>query len=343
MKLGWILPILLLGGLIAVPDQTVAAASDAALLWWTRVLPSLLPYLIAASLLERSGILLRAPKRLVPLLLWLFGAIGGYPIGAKLAGSLRRSGVLTESEAGKAAAFCNLPNPVFLVSVVALGIFRRTDAIAPLLIGVYGISALNLVPLYRIRFAKASGSAFRFSFSDLPPAIESGVRSILIIGGCMMFASVLGALLKAAGIPHVFASVTGVRETAAYACLLGFFEMTCGIRAVSLVFPLRFGLAACACLIQFGGGSVLLQTASLIRISLLRYTLFKLLLALVSAAFTYMLVPLFCPETVVPTFASRAEMANNGYVLLSVCLSAAIGLLSVFALTFGLSHRKKAP
>ena len=51
MKHGWILPILLLFGLLAFPEQASAAASEAALLWWSRILPSLLPYLIAVSLL----------------------------------------------------------------------------------------------------------------------------------------------------------------------------------------------------------------------------------------------------------------------------------------------------
>ena len=40
------LPLLLLFGLIAAPGAAFSAASDAALLWWTRVLPSLHKYTI---------------------------------------------------------------------------------------------------------------------------------------------------------------------------------------------------------------------------------------------------------------------------------------------------------
>ena len=61
----FILPLLILFGLIAAPDAAFSAASNAAVLWWTRVLPSLLPYLIASSLLLRSGILARLPSGLL--------------------------------------------------------------------------------------------------------------------------------------------------------------------------------------------------------------------------------------------------------------------------------------
>ena len=141
----FILPLLILFGLIAVPDAAFSAASDAALLWWTRVLPSLLPYLVASSLLCRSDLLSRLPKRLAPLLLLPLGFLGGYPVGAKLAGKLYRDGALSLSDAQKTAAFCNLPNPVFLISVVSAGMFRDPKTALPLLLGVYGTDRKSVV------------------------------------------------------------------------------------------------------------------------------------------------------------------------------------------------------
>lgn len=344
MKLGWIFPVLLLCGLIAVPDRTAAVASDAAMLWWTRVLPTLLPYLITASLLERSGLLHHAPKRIAPLLLWLFGAIGGYPVGAKLAARLSRDGVLTETDARRAAALCNLPNPVFIISVVALSVFQNGRAAFPLLIGVYGVSLIGLFPLYRMRFQSMPIGSDRFSPNDLPPAIEQGVHSVLQIGGCMIFASVLGALIRATGAERLCSAAFGIKEDTVHAWLLGFIEMTGGVgAAASLSLPLRVRLAICAGFIRFGGCSVLLQTASQIKVSLPRAAGIILAEAVCSAIVTLCLTPLFCPDTAIPTFASRAELLQNGSVLLSVVVSASIGLLAVFTLTFGLTYRKKAP
>lgn len=344
MKLGWIVPILLLAGLLAAPNASFAAASDAAQLWWTRVLPSLLPYLIAASLLERSGILKRLPKKWIPPALWLFGALGGYPVGARLCARLSRDGVLTEDGARRAAPFCNLPNPVFLLSVVSFGIFESGVVAAPLLIGVYGAALIGLVPLFRLRFRAVPDSPVSLCASDLPEAIESGMRAILNVGGCLLFASVLGALLQAAGLERLLALLFGLPEATVHALLLGLFEMTCGVKAVALLpLPLRLRLAICAATVFFGGGSVLLQTASNLRISLWRYALIKLLLALFAALLTGALTPLFCPDTLSSAFADRAQMAQNAASLFSVVASAAIGLLSIFLLTYGLAQKKKVP
>ena len=344
MKHGWILPVLLMCGLCLASADAAAAASGAVLLWWTRVLPSLLPYLIAASLLERSGVMLRTPKRLAPAFLFLFGAIGGYPVGARLSGRLCRDGVLDELSAGRAAVFCNLPNPVFLISVIACGVFQSIETAPPLLIGVYGAALFGLIPLFRIRFRQMPQTACSLSANDLPGAIETGVHAILIIGGCMVFASVLGALTGAFCTAVLHLSVTDMPASAVYAGLLGLFEITCGVRAfAALSLSLRFRLAVCAALIAFGGVSVLLQTASQLRISMPRYVLFKLLFAVCAFALTYWITPLFCQEPLSAVFADRAEMGRNAAAFAAVAVSAGVGLLSVFVLTCGLRRKNRSP
>ncbi len=330
-RFGWILPLLLLFGLLAFPSAAFTAASDAALLWWTRVLPSLLPYLIAASLLLRSGVFWRVRKRLLPFALFLFGAIGGYPVGAKLAAQLYRDGVLSQSDAQAAAIACNLPNPVFLLSVVAIGFFGDVRTALPLLIGVYGAALLFAFPLLRLPYRRTADSAFGLSPNDLTESIWDGVRTIGVIGGCLVFASVLGALLS---LPFADSSVTSV--------CIGLLEMTCGVRAASVLpLSLRWRLAVCAFLVQFGGLSILLQTNAQFPIRPLRYLAKKLLTALLAALLTYALTPLLCPDAIVPTFANAAELRQNAFALFSVSLSASIGLLFIFVFTVGLSRHRK--
>jgi len=335
----FLLPLLILFGLIAVPGAVAKAAYDAAMLWWTRVLPSLLPYLIASSLLLRSGFLFRFPKRVVLFLLLPIGVLGGYPVGAKLTGSLYRDGALSLSDARKAAAFSNLPNPVFLISVVSAGFFRDPGTALPLLLGVYGTSLLALVPLSRIRLSAAQKSEPPALSRDLPAAISDGMQAILHIGGCLVFASVLGALLESTGLYRLFgASAPTVR-----ACTLGLFEMTSGASAIAVLpLSLALRLALAAFFIQFGGVSVLLQSASYVPLSLPRYCFVRLITASLAALTVYLLTPLFCPAAV-PTLATRAEMIRNSFDLLAVSLSSALGLLLVFVFTFGLRHQKRTP
>lgn len=336
-----VFPLLLLFGLIAAPDAAFAAASRAALLWWTRVLPSLLPYLIAASLLERSGLIYRLPKRVSPLLLLPFGLLGGYPVGARLCGKLLRDGALSLPDAQKAAAFCNLPNPVFLISVVSAGFFHDSKIALPLLIGVYGAALFGLIPLSRLHFSPAASVPEHSKLTnDLPVAIGDGIRAILNIGGCLVFASVLGALLNAAGLFSLF----GANAATARAFSFGLFEMTSGANEIAVLpLPLSLRLAFCAFFIQFGGLSVALQSASNLPLPLPRYLLRRLPLAFLAALAVYLLTPLFCPDAAVPTLATGAEMVRNTFDMLAVSLSSAFGLLLVFVFTFGLSKRKRTP
>lgn len=340
MKFLRFLPLLILFGLIAAPDAAFSAASEAALLWWTRVLPSLLPYLIAASLLGRSGLLSLPPKRIAPLFLLPIGALGGYPVGARLCGSLYRDGVLTLQDARKAAAFCNLPNPVFLISIVSAGMFHDARTAAPLLLGVSGEALFGLIPLSRVSFAARPKTTPVSLSADLPAAIEDGVRAVLTIGGCIVFASVLGALIEAAGLLRL----CGSGEALTRAVLYGVFEMTCGVSAIAalpLSLPVR--LALCAFFIQLGGVSIILQSASALPLSLPRYLLTRLFTAALSAVAVYLLTPVFCPDIPVPTFAGRAEILQNTFDLLAVSLASGLGLLLVFVFTFGLNIRKRTP
>ena len=302
------------------------------------VLPSLLPYLVAASLLERSGLFFRLPKRFAPLLLLPFGLLGGFPVGARLCGKLYDSGAMSLSDAQKAAAFCNLPNPVFLISVVSAGMFRDPKTALPLLCGIYGIALFGLIPLSRLSLLRAAAPEPPTLFRDLPSAIGDGVAAILNIGGCIVFASVLGALVEATGLFRLFGAGSGIARSIA----LGLFEMTSGasrISALPLSLPLRLALAAF--FIQLGGLSVTLQSAAHFPLSFSRYCLTKLVIAVLSAIAVYFLTPLFCPDVAVSTFATGAEMLKNTFDLLSVSLSAAFGLLLVFVFTFGLSKRKR--
>ena len=300
----------------------------------------MLPYLVVSSLLLRSGILSRLPKRAVPFLLLPLGILGGYPIGAKLAGELCRDGALSRSDAQKCAVFCNLPNPVFLISVVAAGMFRDAKAALPLLLGIFGTSLFGLLPLSRIRVASTRFPEPPAPMRDLPSAIGDGVRAILNIGGCLVFASVLGALIEATGLFSLF----GEGAPIARAITLGLLEMTSGASAAAVLpasLPLR--LAVAAFLIQFGGVSVLLQSASYVSLSLPRYCLVRFCTALLAALTTFFLSPLFCSAAAVPTLASGAEMLQNSFDLLAVAFSSAFGLLLVFVFTFGLSNRKRTP
>ena len=99
------------------------------------VIPSLFPFLAVSSLLTALGLGEWLAPQLSGLMTPLFrlpgcasaalglGLVGGYPIGAQTAAGLYRQGLLTEDETLRLLTFCNNSNPVFLISVLGVGVF----------------------------------------------------------------------------------------------------------------------------------------------------------------------------------------------------------------------------
>ena len=103
------------------------------------VIPSLFPFMTVTALLVRLGFgqwLAPHTAGLAPLFrlpgcassALLLGLVGGYPIGARTAAELYASGALTCAEAERLLTFCNNSNPVFLISVLGVGVFGSVRA-----------------------------------------------------------------------------------------------------------------------------------------------------------------------------------------------------------------------
>ena len=99
------------------------------------VIPALFPYFVVSGLFISLGFADGVGRRLEPLTRRLFGVggagasafflglLGGYPVGGRTVGQLYRAGRLSKDEAERLLAFSNNSNPVFLISVLGLGVF----------------------------------------------------------------------------------------------------------------------------------------------------------------------------------------------------------------------------
>ena len=178
MRIRWrILACLCLGGLLvwfladagAVRDSVAEALALCA----RSVVPSLFPFLVASSALLALGFGELAAPWLAGLMEPLFrvpgagsaalvlGLVGGYPIGAKTAADLYRENLVSREEAERLLAFCNNSNPVFLISVLGVGVFFYVLA-QPLTavggrLGAVLVAALELFSLTPLLTADAFG------------------------------------------------------------------------------------------------------------------------------------------------------------------------------------------
>ena len=116
--------------LLTCGNTAAQGVRDGISLCLASVIPALFPFFVAAQLLTALGaaeVLGRAAGPLFRRLFgidgagaaaFLLGLIGGYPVGAKAAGSLVRQGLLSPEDGARLLIFCNNAGPAFILGIV---------------------------------------------------------------------------------------------------------------------------------------------------------------------------------------------------------------------------------
>lgn len=239
-----LLTVCLAAGVVADPVGTVTAARQGLSLWWSAVLPSLLPFFILNDLLQALGVVDALGVLLEPAMRPLFrlsGASGfglvagftaGFPAGARTAAALTQANLCTRDEGSHLAAFTNAAGPLFLTGVTAVSLFHCPAAALPLVVAHFGSALLSGVLLarwpwplpassgrrkeqperrgYRLRRAwdhLEQGSASAPALGHLLGSVvrEAG-GSVLLVGGFIVFFSVLLGFAERSGLLNWVAS-----------------------------------------------------------------------------------------------------------------------------------------
>ena len=249
-----------------------AAAAEALSLCARSVIPALFPFLVVSSLLLSLGLGELLSPMLAGLMEPLFrvdgvgssalllGLVGGYPIGAKTAADLYRGGRLSRPEAERLLAFCNNSNPVFLISVLGVGVFGSVRAGVWLWL-IHLLSALLTGLLFRNHGGPArrqAGGTATFQAVSLSAAFVAAVREslsgMLSVCAFVTFFYVLARPLASLG-GWLGPVLVGLTEL---------FSLT------PLLRPDRFGFILASAMAGWGGLSVLCQTAAVLEGSGLR-------------------------------------------------------------------------
>lgn len=229
------------------------------------VIPALFPFLVVTGLLTRFGFgqwlapglsglmtpLFRLPGHAAAAL--LAGLVGGYPTGAGTAAALYADGSLTRSEAERLLTFCNNSNPVFLISVLGVGVFGSVRrGIWLWLLHVCAALLTGLVFRGHGTARHAPPAAVSAPMPSLPAAVVAAVgdaaSGMLSVCAFVTFFCVLSAPLRQ--LPGLLAALAvGVTELFSLTPLL-----SCD----------RLGFVLAAGCVGWGGLSVLCQTAALL-------------------------------------------------------------------------------
>ncbi len=277
------------------------------------IIPSLFPFFVLGSAVMELGIPQRISRRLSPAMSRLFGVsgagasalvmglMGGYPLGAATAASLAERGVITRRECARLLGFCNNSGPAFLIGAAGVGVFGSVRAGAVL----YLCHALAAVTA-----GAAMRGKYRAEPARVPPApdvepgalaraVTASVKNILNVCGFVVIFSAFTSALDASGVlPRLAGELSvrlGLEPGVARALTTGFFEIGGGVSALRGCSTTRVNFAAAAAIIGWGGLSVHLQTAAAtarVRPGAARHTAGRLLSAVFSAAYSFLLYPL---------------------------------------------------
>ena len=310
--------ILLTGLLLAFPKESLAFSLTGLQLWFNRMVPTLLPFMILSGIMIRLNLTEHVVKTVSPFLMPFFkislnglyaiviGFLCGFPMGAKVIADLYEGHKISRKEASFLLAFCNNIGPVYFISFVLPTL--ELSLVFPYVFGMYGLPLCyglllrytiyrNVIPAtsrpsparkLKNILSAAEGTAPISLLDTLDDSILSGLYSIAKLGGYMVLFNLLN-LLPRAFLPAV--TCAGIDTGAVVNCLL---EITSGISRIGSRAPLIVLL-----LLPFGGFSCIAQTYSMIKntdLSLKKYLFHKLALSGITLLY-YFLWRLFFPST----------------------------------------------
>jgi len=242
---------------LADAAQIRTAAAEALSLCAKSVIPALFPFLAVSRLLVSLGFGEWISPHLAGVMTPLFhqpgpassalllGLVGGYPIGAQTAADLYRERLLT---------FCNNSNPVFLISVLGVGVFGSVRAGVWLWL-IHLLSALLVGMLFRGGSStprQRSSPSFSCRSVSLAGAFVDAVK-----GAATSMLAVCGFITLFYVLAQPFAALGGYLAPA----LVGLVEL---FSLTPLLPADRLGFILAAALSGWGGLSVLAQTAAVL-------------------------------------------------------------------------------
>ncbi|URN92727.1 MAG: sporulation integral membrane protein YlbJ [Candidatus Pristimantibacillus lignocellulolyticus] len=261
------------------------------------------------------------------------GYISGYPVGARITAQLWDQGLLNRREGERLVAFTTSSDPIFLIGAVSIGFFHNSELALILAVSHYSGAFLIglLMRFHDIKAEKLEQSelphASTSSISNyrqsklytallamhqarlmdgrpfsviLQQAIQSALRLMIVVGGLVVFFSVVLGLLTEGHILHMLIITLqhifqwfGISSSAAEAIVPGLFEVTLGAQQSSLIsLSLQHQAAIAVAILSWGGLSVHAQVASLLSHTPIRYMPFllsRLIHAILSVILLYIL------------------------------------------------------
>lgn len=277
--------IIMTGLLLLMPEICISYAQSGLLLWFHKVLPTLLPFMILSGIMIRMNLISYFPSAEVYGI--VTGFFCGFPMGALTASSMYEEKQISKKEAEYLCAFTNNMGPVYFCSYVLTTLDIRNKI--PYILLMYGIplgyGLLLRKTAYRdCTFPKLKKQSAPDILIAIDASVNQAISSITRIGGYLILLQTLYVLPEL--LCRIFSQIPSFTKLPlsflkAYLCC--FLEITGAIPQMS-AYPAFFVLT----LLPLGGLSFLLQTGTILRqsgLSFSKYLFHKLIQTLLTFAF----------------------------------------------------------
>jgi len=275
-------------------------------LFFTNVLPGLLPFMFFVKLLTNQKTIFYLTKPFTKISYKVFGVnnfsfyafimsiISGYPIGAKITSDLYLNGQISEQDLTKTAIFSSTPGLIFVIGSV--GGLMLNNALLGLYIYLINIASIIissiLINLIFHKKKKDNKQSLYFSFlnnnskQSLGALTQDTTISLLSVGFYIALFTLIIDLFSNLGIINFIPSLLDFNESNTIIfkqAMSGIIEMTNGVKQLAnTLSPISFALI-CS-IISFSGLSIIIQSLSFLSVTPLKphkFILGKILQAII--------------------------------------------------------------
>ena len=304
--------------LLIYPKETIYFAKNGLLSWFNNVIPSLFPFMVAVNIITSrsadthfSKFLTQPFSRIFNVnengfIVFLFGLLSGYPLGAKIASDLYIKNEIEKYDVQKLMVFCSNAGPMFIVGTLACSVLNSVKAGYIILLCsifsniVTGILINNSILKYKNSYLKAVYSCNKEKNKN-PSAVQNSCEAVIRVGGYVVLFSVIGGILETLDITDIFSAFVSnfvpINTSDIKAFISGILEMTCGVNSLTnSSSPMAVKCAIGAFIISFGGVSVIAQSADFLKdteISIPFFVVCKFINGIFTSVFTYFSITFF--------------------------------------------------
>lgn len=264
-KLFFILSAIIITYFIINPKSATNASFQGISLWYTQILPTLLPCTILSSILLSSNIfeINRNTKRiqiLCQLITLLCGLTFGCPIGSKLTCDFYNKNLITKKQARLLCSVSNNISPAFVSSFVLTNILGLNNMLIQTYFILYGPPLIYaLIKIFTqkttLNYHKKSASRFQLNMQIIDAGIINGFTTLIKLCGYIVMFSIIVSIITIipCKIQILVPIITGITEVTNGIILLKNLTISVHIKYIlSILF------------LSFGGISCIMQTSSII-------------------------------------------------------------------------------